>query len=59
MSLFSRPLPPHPISWPPRWQKCPVCEGRGWTFEGSYYTGFPNKWFRVTCKSCEGKGIVR
>lgn len=47
-----KPSVQHP--WP-----CPICNGRGWV-DSDFYTrfGFATDTARVTCKTCEGKGIV-
>ena len=44
--------------------KCPVCEGRGFVYDGfygntksQYYTAEP--YGRNTCRACYGTGIIR
>lgn len=62
----------HPGGLPPkppirieqaRWQKCPVCLGKTTVPAGFYapagYEKFVTSLCPETCRSCDGKGIVR
>jgi hypothetical protein len=45
----------------PRWQKCPICAGRG-NLSAGFYPDMPannQPNICVVCRTCEGRGMVR